>query len=335
MKKVFFGEILARLSTNQGERLTNAQQLNLHFGGAETNVAVSLAQFGHETQVLTRLPDNHLSQHILKYLKAMQVDTDLIVTGGERLGTYYVEAGVGNRATQVVYDRRYSSFSEMTAAEIDYDAVLSDVDILHVTGITLALSETLRDIVEQLFKAAKQRGILISFDFNYRSKLWSQTEAGKHFKRILPYVDLCSCGELDMRHLLGYKKAPEAFNHQEKLTFYYQQLSDSYPNIKACLSTKREYMSASHNTLTGYLYANQQLYQSKTYMIDHIIDRVGGGDAFVAGILHGYVNEWELDTIVSFATAASVLKHTMFGDANLVTEAEVIEMMKADQEISR
>lgn len=334
-KIVTFGEILSRLSTEQGQRLASATQLRLHFGGAEANVAVSLAQYGHQTAVVSRLPENMLSDHVVHYLKSMNVNTDLIDFGGERLGSYYLEVGAGNRGSKVVYDRKHSSFSQLTETMLDYDRILESTSFIHVTGITMALSIEMVDIVENLFKEAKKRGIQISFDFNYRSKLWSQAEAGSAFKRLLPYIDICSCAELDLVDLLGYPKLDQTLDYQEKLISYYKQLTNDYPNLKLCISTKRNNISATHNTLKGYLYADDTLYQSKTYDIDHIIDRVGGGDAFVAGILHGYINEWSLDAIVSFATAASVLKHTISGDANLVTEAEVMEMIKSGNQIAR
>lgn len=336
MKKIVtFGEILSRLSTEQGQRLANANRFNLHFGGAEANVAVSLSQYGHQTAIVSRLPENMLSEHVISYLRSMNVNTDLIDFGGDRIGTYYVEVGAGNRGSKVVYDRKYSSFSQIKESMLNYDRIFENTSYIHVTGITTALSKELVDIVEQLFKEAKKRDVQTIFDFNYRTKLWSQEEAGQAFRRLLPYIDICSCGELDMVYLLGYPEVDRELSHEEKLTIYYRQLKKDYPNLKVCISTKRESISASHNTLTGYLYANNQLYHSKTYDIDHIIDRIGGGDAFVAGVLHGYINEWKLDTIVSFATAASVLKHTISGDANLITEAEVMEMIKSGNQISR
>lgn len=332
---VTFGEILLRLSTEQGQRLAATKQLQLNFGGAEANVAISLAQLGHHTTFVTRLPDNLIAQGVVNYLKSMNVATDLIQFGGDRLGAYYLEVGAGNRNSKVVYDRKHSSFSQLTSDRVDYQSIFENAYLLHVTGITPALSPQMIDLVEQLFIEAKKQDIQISFDFNYRAKLWSQAEAGQAFKRLLPYVDICSCGELDMIYLLGYKKLPDQLTYEEKLEHYYNQLMQTYPNLKWCISTKREHISASHNQLTGYLHVDKTLYQSKTFSIDQIIDRVGGGDAFVAGILHGYCKQWEPDTIVSFATAASVLKHTIAGDANLVNEVEVNAMINGDQLISR
>ncbi|WP_017472487.1 sugar kinase [Amphibacillus jilinensis] len=336
MKKVVtFGEILARLSTKQGERLTQAKQLQLNYGGAEANVAISLAQFSHETSFVSKLPDHALGKGVMHYLKSLNISTAEIQYGGERLGTYYLEVGAGNRGSQVVYDRKYSSFSSLTIEELNYDAIFENAYLLHVTGITPALSANMVEVVEQLFSEAKSRGVLISFDFNYRAKLWSQKQAGTVIKRLLPYVDICSCAELDMIYLLNYPKLPDELGYEEKLRQYYRQLKNDYSNLQWCMSTRRENSSASQNKLTGYLYSDEGLYQSEVYHIDHIIDRVGGGDAFVAGILHGLIHQWEPNAIVSFATAASVLKHTIHGDANLITEAEVINMLSHGNQISR
>lgn len=332
---VTFGEVLARLSTEQGHRLTNASNLQLNFGGAEANVAISLAQFGNKARLVTKLPDNLLGKGATNYLKSLDVDTDLIDFGGERLGSYYLETGGGNRSSKVIYDRKYSSFSALSSEELDFSTIFENAYLLHVTGITPALSDEMVEVVELLFSEAKQQNLQISFDFNYRSKLWTQKEAGKAFKRLLPYVDICSCAELDMIYLLGYPKLAEELDYEEKLDHYYTQLTTDYPNIKLCMSTRRESISSSHNTLKGFLYTNSKLYTSKTYNIDHIIDRVGGGDAFVAGILHGTNKNWDPHTTVSFATAASVLKHTIRGDANIVSEAEVKEMITSGHNISR
>ncbi|SEO53042.1 2-dehydro-3-deoxygluconokinase [Amphibacillus marinus] len=336
MKKIVtFGEILARFSTDQGQRLSKSNQLTLHYGGAEANVAVSLAQLGHQTAFASKVPNNHLGQGIIQYLKAMNVATDLVQLGGERLGTYYLEVGAGNRGSQVIYDRKHSSFSQTVEHDWDFDALLSDTSILHVTGITPALSESLIKMVEALFKRAQTLNVKVSFDCNYRGKLWSQEQAGTVLRRLLPYVNICSCGELDMVYLFNYAQQPDHLTYKDKLYNYYRLLTDDYPNIEYLLSTKRENLSASHNRLTGYLYTNNEIYQSRIFDIDHIIDRVGGGDAFVAGTLHGIIKDWNPDAIVSFATAASVLKHTIKGDANLVSEEEIKSQMSSENQISR
>lgn len=336
MKNILtFGEILVRLSSNQGKRLREANTLHVNYGGAEANVAVSLAQYGYRTSIFSRIPDHEISKGILHYLKGYDVNTNLIQLKGTRIGTYYLEVGAGNRSSKVIYDRAHTSITELTPEDLDYETIFKDQELLHVTGITPALSDNLVQVTECLFKEAKARGILISFDFNYRAKLWSKETAGQVFKRLLPYVDICSCAELDFIHLLGYEQESERLSYPERLTTYYKKLSEEYNNITVLFSTKRENLSASTNQLTGYFYTKGQLYKSPLFSIDHIIDRVGGGDAFVSGVLHGYLSKWNEQKIIDFATAASVLKHTILGDANIVTEEEVNNMLNNGSQINR
>ncbi|WP_404330324.1 PfkB family carbohydrate kinase [Mesobacillus maritimus] len=324
MKKVVtFGEILLRFSTNIGERLFQTDTIHTHFGGAEANVAVSLARFGHKVDFVSKVPKNPLGSAVERHLRLHGVHTDYLVKGGDRLGTYYVESGVGPRSAQVTYDRKYSSISEVVLEEIDFEEIFTGASLYHVTGITAALSSGMREIVLYSLKKAKEFGVTTSFDFNYRAKLWSQEEAAETIKTYLPYVDICSCGELDALYLLGIEQADVSLEKGEKLAYYYEQIQRMYPNIRWMSSTFRGVTSASTNTLQGNVYTDGVLYQSKVFSIDHIIDRVGGGDAFAAGILHGILEKRTPEEIVSFATAASVLKHTVHGDCNLFSEEEI------------
>lgn len=324
MKKVVtFGEILLRFSTNIGERLFQTDQIHTHFGGAEANVAVSLSNFGHEVYFVSKVPNNPLGSAVERHLKLHGVHTDRLLKGGDRLGTYYLESGVGPRSAQVTYDRKYSSISQLSLEEIDFEGVFSGASLYHVTGITAALSPSMKEVVLYSLQKAKELGVTKSFDFNYRAKLWSQQEAAETIKAFLPYVDICSCGELDALYLLGIEQAKDSLEKGEKLAYYYEQIQQMYPNIRWMSSTFREVISASTNTLQGNLYTDGALYQSKAYPIDHIVDRVGGGDAFAAGILHGILEQRTPEEIVTFATAASVLKHTIHGDCNLFSEEEI------------
>jgi 2-dehydro-3-deoxygluconokinase len=322
-KIVTFGEILLRLSTKQGNRLSQTGELNLHYGGAEANVGVSLANFGHDVYFVSKVPNNPLGTAVERHLKTYRVHTDFLLKGGERLGAYYVESGVGERSAQVTYDRKYSSFTELTMEEIDFDEVFHEATLFHLSGITPALSPSLNEIVLFSLKKAKEYGVTTSIDFNYRSKLWSQQEAGKTLKRLLSYVDICSCGELDAVYLLGIEKANHSLEEKEKLKYYYDKIQELYPNILYLSSTFRTVISASTNKLQGNLYTKGDLYQSKIHHIDHIVDRVGGGDAFAAGILHGIIENMLPEQTVSFATAASALKHTLHGDCNNFSKAEI------------
>jgi 2-dehydro-3-deoxygluconokinase len=324
MKKVVtLGEIMLRLSTHVGDRLFQANQLSLNYGGAEANVAVSLARFGHNVFFVSKLPDNPLGLAVERHLLSHRVNTKFLLKGGERLGTYYLETGVGARSAQVTYDRKYSSFSTLTLDEVDFEEIFKDASLFHVTGITPALSSGLKELTFLALKKAKEMGVMTSFDFNYRAKLWSQQQAAETIKPLMPYIDICSCGELDAVYILGIERADHQPAKDKKLIYYYERIQELYPNIQYLTSTFRTVISASTNTLQGNLYTNGKLYQSKVHHIDHIIDRVGGGDAFASGILHGILEEVSPEKNVTFATAASALKHTVLGDCNVFSIDEI------------
>lgn len=319
-KVVSLGEIMLRLSTENSNRFIQSSSFRADFGGGEANVAVSLANFGIPSEYVTKLPENPLSDSIFRYLRANGVESKNIVTGGERLGTYYLEVGTSVRASSVIYDRKYSSFSTIKYDELNVEAILKDASILHLSGITPALSENCRELMEKIMKKAKEMGVLISFDFNYRGKLWTLDEASQVLTSYLPYIDICFAGRLDARNIMKLEV-------EDNLEIYYKEITRKYPNIKYMLSTKRETHSVDENSLTGYIYKNGKLLSSATYRFT-IIDRVGGGDAFAAGALFGIYNSLEPQEIVDFATAASVYKHTVRGDANLVSSGEIYNIMR-------
>jgi 2-dehydro-3-deoxygluconokinase len=331
MKKIItLGEIMLRFSTNAGERLKQANQIQMHYGGAEANVAVSLSLLGNDVYFVSKVPENGLGAAVEGQLKSFGVHTDFLLKGGERLGTYYVESGVGPRSAQVTYDRKYSSVSQLTIEEIAFDEVFQEASLFHVSGITAALAPSMKEVVLHSLKKAKEHGVTTSFDFNYRAKLWSQKEAADTIKTFLPYVDICFCGELDAIYLLGIEKADESLDETARLEYYYEKIKQMYPNICFMSSTFRNVISASTNMLQGNFYTGGILYQSKVYQIDHIVDRVGGGDAFAAGILHGILEGMLPEQAVEFATAASVLKHTISGDCNIFSSAEIQQFSKQD-----
>ncbi|MFL6556027.1 MAG: PfkB family carbohydrate kinase [Bacillus sp. (in: firmicutes)] len=324
MKKIVtLGEIMLRFSVENGERLFQADHLRMHYGGAEANVAISLSNFGHDVYFVSKVPENPLGIAVERHLKSYDVHTDYLIKGGERLGSYYLETGVGQRNSQVTYDRKYSSFSMLRPDEIDFDEVFSGAELFHVTGITPALSPGLKELTLQALKKAKEKGVLTSFDFNYRAKLWSQREASDTIKTLLPYVDICSCGELDAVYILGIDQADPSLSKDDRLRYYYSKIIEIYPNIRYISSTFRTIISASTNELQGNYFIEGELYQSKIFPIDHIVDRVGGGDAFAAGILHGILENMPPQELITFATAASALKHTIHGDCNVFSVDEV------------
>lgn len=329
MKKIItLGEILLRLSTSVGERILQANQLSMHYGGAEANVAVSLSNYGYDVNFVSKIPNNSIGDAVERHLKSFGVRTDYLVRGGERLGTYYLETGVGERSAQVTYDRKYSSISGLMKEEINFDEIFQDVSLFHVSGITPALSPVLAELTLTALKKAQENGIMTSFDFNYRSKLWTSKEAAAAFTPLLRYVDICSCGELDAIHLLGIEEADESLSKEEKLIYYYEEIQKTYSNITYISSTFRDVLSASANTLQGNLYVDGAMHHSKVHYINPIVDRVGGGDAFAAGIIHGILDGMSPEKTITFATAASALKHTVHGDCNIFSETEVMDFVE-------
>lgn len=317
---------MLRLSTTSGVRISRAQQFSAHYGGGEANVAISLANYGHQVAFASKVPANNLGVGAIEHLRRAGVATNYVLTGGERLGTYYLEAGVGERAAQVIYDRKYSSFSLMEDLEWDLTELFAGVELFHISGITPALSQRWRELTIDLIKAAKKAGCLISFDINYRQKLWSQSEVQQFLKSVLPLVDICSAGSLDAQYLMAI---PSFTGSKDEIAYYYQAMQARYPNIQLFYSTKRTVHSASHNDLVGTLWADGQYFESDVHSIDPIIDRVGGGDAFAGGVLHGILTQDTPQHLVEFATAASALEHTIHGDDNQFSVAEIEAFMQA------
>lgn len=320
MKKILtLGEIMLRFSTENNNKIVQSDSFRVDYGGGEANVAVSLANFGIKSEFVTKLPINSLSESILKYLKGNGVETKNIIFGGERLGTYFLEVGTSIRSSSVIYDRKNSSFSNLHYSELDIENILQDCEILHLSGITPALSKNCKILIDNLIKQAKKMNILISFDFNYRSKLWTLEEATPILTSYLPFIDICFAGILDAKYILK-------LGEHNDLKKYYEEITKKYPNIKYLASTKREIHSVNNNSLTGFIFKNGELVQSKKYRFE-IVDRVGGGDAFAAGILFGIYNNLTLQENVEFATVSSAYKHTIRGDANICSKEEIYNIL--------
>ena len=325
-KVVTLGEIMLRLSTENGTRIHQTNDFQAHYGGGEANVAISLANYGHEVSFASKVPNNSLGIAAKKHLNYYNVSTDALLFGGRRLGTYYLETGIGERASNIIYDRVGSSLAEVSEIEWDVETLFKNVDIFHITGITPALSDIWRQLTLRLIKQAKKAGAKISFDVNYRSKLWSQEEASEVVKQILPLVDYCAIGKMDAIYLLGIPMYSKEQNDEE-VVYYYQAIQELFPEIELLYSTERTVFSASSNHLKGRIWKNGEYVESKCHNIDPIVDRVGAGDAFAGGILHGILKGWPLGKIISFATAASALKHTVKGDCNQFSEIEVLDFL--------
>ncbi len=337
-KIITFGEIMLRLSTPGYLRFGQAKQYDATFGGGEANVAVSLANYGMDAKFVTRLPDNDIAKACVKDLRSYGIDTSSIVYGGDRLGIYYLETGAVARPSKVVYDRAGSSIATIKPGDIDWAEVLKGADWFHWTGITPALSQGAADVCLEAIKAANAMGITVSCDLNYRKNLWKY---GKKASEVMPALvegsDVILGNEEDADKVFGIK--PEGFDvtatggaiDQKRFQSVGEQLMKRFPRAKKVIITLRGSINANHNTWGGVLWDGKTLYQSPRYDITHIVDRVGGGDSFMGGLIYGLLTYTGDDQkALNFAVAASCLKHTIFGDYNQVTVAEVENLMKGD-----
>ncbi|OPX47737.1 2-dehydro-3-deoxygluconokinase [Clostridium thermobutyricum DSM 4928] len=320
-KKILgFGEIMLRLTPPNNQKIIQANSFDAVYSGGEGNVIASLAMFGHDTKFVTKLPENYLGDRVLNKFRGYNVDVNDVILGEGRLGIYYSEIGHGFRSTEVIYDRKYSAISMAKKEEFDIEKMLDSVGLIHLSGITPALSNELYEFLLELIKECKKRGILISYDSNYRAKLWTIEEARGFLEKILPYVDFAFLGYLDMINILKFEDIEDKFD--KKLESLYKKLFFKYPNLKYAACTTRKVNSINNNTLKGYLFNGENLINSNEYTFD-ILDRVGGGDAFTAGILNGILKGIDERRTVEFGTCASVLKHSIIGDVNLVNEETI------------
>ncbi len=333
-KKVLgFGEVMLRLIPPNNKKIIQSNSFEAIYGGGEANVIASLSCFGHKTKFATKLPDNSLGDKVIRDLKGFDIDTSSVVRGEGRLGIYFSEIGHGYRSTEVIYDRKYSAISMANKEEFDIESMLKDVSLVHMSGITPALSKELYNLVIDIAKYCKENDILVSLDSNYRAKLWSLEEAKGFLEKVLPYVDIAFLGKLDMTNILKYEDNDLDF--EDSLKELYKELFKNYPNIKYAACTKRSVHSINNNSLKGYIFDGNDMQISSEYTFD-ILDRVGGGDAFTAGILHGVINNMDSKKTVEFGVCASALKHSIRGDINLVDEESVISLIdKGLQNIKR
>ena len=338
MKKVVtFGEIMLRLATPDNLRFAQSNSLTATYGGGEANVAVSLANYGVETEFVTRLPENDIAAACVAELRKWGVGTSKIVYGGERLGIYFLETGAISRPSKVVYDRAHSSISTIEVGMIDWESVFEGADWFHFTGITPAISASAAEVCLEACKVANRMGITVSCDINYRKNLWKY---GKTASEVMPaLVECCDVilgNEEDAEKVFGIK--PEGFDvtatagkvDSASFESVCRQLMERFPRAKKVIITLRGSINANHNTWGGVLFDGEKLYESPRYDITHIVDRVGGGDSFMGGLIYGLRNYQDDDKALRFAVAASALKHTIYGDFNQVTVAEVEALMGGD-----
>ena len=336
-KVVTFGEIMLRLATPQYLRFSQADSFSATFGGGEANVAVSLANYGVEVDFVTRLPQNDIAASCVAELRKRNVGVGNIVYGGERLGFYFLETAAVARPSKVVYDRAHSSISTIESGMIDWDKVFEGADWFHWTGITPAISASAAAVCLEACQAANKRGMTVSCDLNFRKNLWKY---GKSASEIMPaLVECCDIilgNEEDAEKVFGIK--PEGFDvtategkvDSAAFRSVCEQLMARFPRAKKVIITLRGSINANHNTGGGVLFDGETLYLSPRYDITHIVDRVGGGDSFMGGLIYGLREYKDDQRALDFAVAASCLKHTIYGDFNLVTVSEVENLMKGD-----
>ena len=331
-KVVTFGEIMLRLQTPDHQRFVQAKSFDVVYGGGEANVAVSLANYGMNAAFVTKLPQNPIGDVCRNELRKYGVDTQYIARGGERLGIYFVEKGASQRASNVVYDRAHSAIATAASGDFDWKAVFEGAEWFHFTGITPAISDSAAALCLEACKAAKEAGVQVSCDLNFRKKLWTSEKANKVMSELMPYVDVAIANEEDAEKVFGIKAQETDITSGHLSDEDYQEvckkLVDKF-GFKKVAITLRESLSASVNNWSALIYDGEAFYKSKKYNI-MIVDRVGGGDSFGAGLIYALLNEYGMQDTIEFAVAASCLKHTIEGDCNLVSVDEVKNLMKGD-----
>lgn len=330
MKKIVtFGQIMMRLSPPAFARFGQAHSFDITYAGGEANVSIATAQWGVEAVHVTRFPDNDIGKAAIMYLRKFGLNTSEIKLGGDRLGIYFVENGANARASQVVYDRLNDAFCTLNTAEFDWERILQGADWFHFTGITPALSESAAQACLEAVRTARKLGVKVSADVNYRKGLWGW---GKTPQEIMPelveHCDLIVCGNSNADDLFDIHPLPDDKN---KWVSNMKQIMARFPNVKLILDTKRDSISASHNQLRGKAWDGHKYYKTVVHDLHHIVDRIGSGDAFIAGFLFGYdYYEQSVQHALEFGTAAAALKHTVEGDFNLVSVEEVERLATGD-----
>ncbi len=331
-KIVTMGEIMLRLSANGHKRFVQSGSFDVCYGGGEANVAVSLANYGHEAYFVSKLPAHEIGQSAVNSLREFGVHTEYIARGGDRIGIYFLETGASMRPSKVIYDRAHSAIAEADVSDFDFDKIFDNADWFHFTGITPALGKKAQAVLKAALEAAKAKGVRVSVDLNYRKKLWAPAEAQACMSDLMRYVDVCIGNEEDAEKCLGFK--PEGtdvktgaldISGYEKV---FRGMKEKFGF--SCIATSlRESYSASDNGWSALVYDGREFYRSRRYDI-RIVDRVGGGDSFSAGLIHGLLVYGDHKKALEFAAAASALKHTVEGDVNLVSAAEVETLMSGD-----
>ena len=332
---VVFGEIMLRLATPGYLRFSQSGSLTATFGGGEANVAVSLANYGIPVDMVTRLPDNDIARACIMELRRYGIGVSNILTGGDRMGIYFLETGAVNRGSKVIYDRAHSAVSEIKPGMVDWQKVLQGAGWFHWTGITPAISQGAADVCLEAIQAANKLGVTVSCDLNYRKNLWKYGKsAGEVMPDLVAGTDIILGNEEDAAMVLGiHPEGVDVTKGHVEATAYEsvsRQIMQRFPRCKKVITTLRGSVNANHNTWAGVLWDGKQLLESKQYQITHIVDRVGGGDSFMGGLIYGLMTYDSAQEALEFAVAASCLKHTIYGDFNQVTVQDVEKLMGGD-----
>lgn len=326
------GEIMLRLSAPGYSRFSQADKFDVVYGGGEANVAVSLANYGFDAHFVSKVPTHEIGQCAVNTLRRFNVNTNYVARGGERLGIYFLETGASMRPSKVVYDRAESAIATATEADFDFDAIFEGAEWFHFSGITPAISEEAAKLTEMACKAAKKHGVTVSVDLNYRKKLWTPERAQEVMTGLMEYVDVCIGNEEDAELCLGFKPGhTDVTTGDLELDGYkriFTEMKEKF-NFKYVVTTLRESYSASDNGWSALIYDGNEFYHSKKYSV-RIVDRVGGGDSFAGGLICGLLDGKSQGDALEFAVAASAMKHTIFGDFNLVTREEVENLAGGD-----
>ena len=333
-KVVTLGEIMLRLSPPGYQRFAQADSFEINYGGAEANVAASLSQFGHHSLFLSKIPENAIGDAAISTLRSLNVDCDHIARGGKRLGIYFLENGASVRPSSVVYDRADSSVTKASVEEFDFDEIFKDAKLFHVSGITPVLSEDAKKLTFAALKKAKEHHVMVSFDLNYRAKLWTSgvKEKQQMLSEMMEYADICFGNARDAAKCLGYAEDGVDFiNGDYSICTDEEHMRNvlNHYHFTYLVTTLRNSLSASDNGWSGAVCTSDDYYKGRDYML-HIVDRVGGGDSFASGFLHGILSNMGSRKSLEFGLAAAAIKHTIHGDLNYVTESEVLSMIESD-----
>ena len=324
-KIVTLGEIMLRLSPEGNSRFVQVDSFDVIWGGGEANVAVSCANYGHNAYFVSKLPKHEIGQAAVNALRRYGVTTDFIARGGDRVGIYYCETGASMRPSKVIYDRAHSAIAEAKPEDFDFDAIMEGADWFHWSGITPAISDAAAELTRLACEAAKRHGVTVSVDLNFRKKLWTTEKAQQVMRPLMKYVDVCIGNEEDAELCLGFKPDADVEAGETSAEGYrgiFRAMAEEF-GFKYVVSTLRESFSATHNGWKAMIYNGTDFYESRRYDINPIVDRVGGGDSFSGGLIHGLLTMSTQGEALEFAVAASALKHTVPGDFNLVSIAEV------------